>query len=126
MVLQYAVKTYVHTKIMNYIQNTNYLDESKIPKKFKHKENLQQLSSNLHHNFLRLEFLIVSNKFPTWIQTENTRNFQIVEEFDHTHSFTGILCYKIFFLEFEKGKNQGVLTWEMHGGPSTTSIVVWM
>ncbi len=57
---------------------------------------------------------------------ENTKNFQIVEEFDHTHSFTGILCYKISFLEFEKGNNQGVLTWEMHGGPSTTSIVVLM
>jgi hypothetical protein len=25
-----------------------------------------------------------------------------------------------------KGNNQGVLTWEMHGGPSTTSIVVLM
>jgi hypothetical protein len=41
--LQYVVKTYLHTKIVNYIQNTNYFDESKIPKKFKHKKSLQQL-----------------------------------------------------------------------------------
>ncbi len=33
MALQYVVKTYLHTKTMNYIQNTKYLNESKIPKK---------------------------------------------------------------------------------------------
>jgi hypothetical protein len=32
------------------------------------------------------------------------QNFQITEEFDHTHSFIGMFCYKIFFLEFEQGK----------------------
>jgi hypothetical protein len=41
--LQYVVKTYLHTKIVNYIQNKKYLDESKMPKKFEHKKNLQQL-----------------------------------------------------------------------------------
>jgi hypothetical protein len=61
-------------------------------------------SNNLYNNFLRLENLIVSNKFPNWTQVENTKNFQIFEEFDHTHSFIWILCYKIFFLEFEQWK----------------------
>ncbi len=27
-------------------------------------------SNNLYNNFLKLEFLIVSNKFPNWIQVE--------------------------------------------------------
>jgi hypothetical protein len=31
-----------------------------------------------------------------------------------------------FSWNLNKGNNQGVLTWEMHGGPSTTSIVVLM
>jgi hypothetical protein len=33
---------------------------------------------------------------------------------------------KSFSWNLNKGNNQGVLTWEMHGGPSTTSIVVLM
>ncbi len=60
--------------------------------------------NNLYNNFLRLEFLIVSNKFPNWTQVENTKNFQISKEFDHKHSFTRILCHKILFLEFKQGK----------------------
>ncbi len=32
---------------------------------------------NLYNNFLRLEFLIVSNKFPNWIQVESIKKFQI-------------------------------------------------
>ncbi len=34
-------------------------------------------SNNLYNNFLRLEFLIVSNKFPNWTQVESTKNFNI-------------------------------------------------
>jgi hypothetical protein len=65
--LQYVIKNYLHTKIVNYIQNTKYFDDSRIPKKFKHKKNLWLLiSNNFYNNFLRLEFLIVSNKFPNW------------------------------------------------------------
>jgi hypothetical protein len=61
-------------------------------------------SNNLYNNFLRFEFLIVSNKFSNWTQVENTKNFQIFKELDHRHSFIKILCHKIFFLEFEQGK----------------------
>jgi hypothetical protein len=53
------------------------------------------------------------------------QKLSISKELYHRHFFTGILCHKILFLEFEQVK-QGVLTWEMHGGPSTTSIVVLM
>jgi hypothetical protein len=35
---------------------------------------------------------------------ENTKNFQIFKELDHRHFFIKILCHKIFFLEFEQGK----------------------
>jgi hypothetical protein len=41
--LQYVIETYLHTKTVNYIQNTKYLNENKTLKKFKHKKNLQQL-----------------------------------------------------------------------------------
>jgi hypothetical protein len=57
---------------------------------------------------------------------KNTKNFQISKELDHKHSFIGIFCHKILFWSLNKGNNQGVLTWEMHGGRSTTSIVVLM
>ncbi len=60
-------------------------------------------SNNLYNNFLRLEFLIVSNKFPNWTQVESTK--KISKEFDHRHFFMGILCHNIFFLEFEQGKH---------------------
>ncbi len=102
--LQYVVKSYLHTKIMNCILNTNHFDESKIPKEFKHKKNLQYFFSNLYNNFLKLEFLIISNKFPNWTQVESIKNFQISKKLDHKHSFIKILCHKILFLEFEQGK----------------------
>ncbi len=56
------------------------------------------------YNFLRLEFLIVSNKFPNWTQVESTKNFQMSKELNHRHSFTRIFCHKILFLGFEQGK----------------------
>ncbi len=63
-------------------------------------------SNNLYNNFLRLEFLIVSNNFPNLIQVESTKNFQMSKELNHRHSFTRILRHKIIFLEFEQGKQQ--------------------
>ncbi len=60
--------------------------------------------NNLYNNFLRLEFFIVSNKFPNWTQVESTKNFQISKELDHRHFFIEILCHKILFLEFKQGK----------------------
>jgi hypothetical protein len=35
---------------------------------------------------------------------ESTKKFQISKELNHKHSFTGIFCHKILFLEFEQGK----------------------
>ncbi len=61
-------------------------------------------SNNLYNNFLRLEFLIVSNKFSNSTQMESAKNFQIFKELNHRHYFIGIFCQKIFFLEFEQGK----------------------
>jgi hypothetical protein len=38
----------------------------------------------------------------------------------------GYFAIKSFSWSLNMGKNQGVLTWEMHGGPSINSIVVFM
>ncbi len=61
-------------------------------------------SNNLYNNLLRLEFLIVSNKFPKLDSSGKYQNFQISKELNHKHFFTGIFQHKIFFLESQQGK----------------------
>jgi hypothetical protein len=41
---------------------------------------------------------------PIGLKWKVPKNFQISKELNHKHSFTGILCHKILFLEFEQGK----------------------
>jgi hypothetical protein len=74
-------------------------------------------SNNLYNNFLRLEFLIISNKFPDWTQKESTKNIQISKELDINIFSLEYFVIKSFSWSLNKGNNQGVLTWEMHGGP---------
>ncbi len=49
--------------------------------------------NNLYNNLLRLEFLIVSIKFPNWTQMESIENFQISKELNHKQFFTGIFWH---------------------------------
>jgi len=85
-------------------------------------------SNNLYNNFLRLDFFIVFNKFPNWIQVKNTKNktFKSLKSLIIDTISLEYFAIKSFSYSLNKGNNQGVLTWEMHGGPSTTSIVVLM
>ncbi len=76
----------------------------KSPKKSSTRRISNNFFNNFYNNFSRLEFLIISNKFPNWTQMENTKNFQISKELDHKHSFTRIFCHKILFLESKQGK----------------------
>ncbi len=97
--LQYVIKNYVHTKIMNYIQNILMKVKSK---KIKAQEESPTCLTTF--NLLRLEFIIVFNKIPNWIQVETTKECQISKDLDHRHCFTRKFWHKIFFLEFEQGK----------------------
>ncbi len=119
---QYVIKTYLHTKIMDYIQNISMKEKSQ--KSSSTRKISNKFFNNLYNSFLRLEFLIVSNKFPNWIQVDITKNFQISKELDHWTLSLEYFAIKSFSWSLNKGNNQGVLTWEMHGGPSTSSIVV--
>jgi hypothetical protein len=76
----------------------------KSPKKSSIRRISNNFFNNLYNNFSRLEFLIISNKFPNWTQMESTKTLQISKELDHKHSFTKLICHKILFLEFEQGK----------------------
>jgi hypothetical protein len=125
--LQYVIKNYLHTKIVNYIPNTIYFDESKIPKKFKHKKNVTQLNSNnLYNDFLKLKFLIISNKFPNWTQVKSTKFFKSPRSLIIDILSLEYFVIKSFPWSLNKGNNQWVLRWKMFDGPSITSIVVLM
>ncbi len=126
MALQYVVKTYIHTKIVNYIKNTKYLDESKIPKKFKHKKfpttslTISTMISWGWNFSLYPTTSLIGLKWKVPKTFKSPRSL-IIDTFSLKY-----FAIKFFFLNLNKGNNQGVLTWKMHGGPSITSIVVLM
>jgi hypothetical protein len=118
--LQYVIKNYLH------VQNTKYFNERKVQKKFKHKNNLQQFFLTTSTISWGWNFSLYPTSSPIEFKWNVPKNFKFLRS-----SIINILWLEYFFIKsfswsLNKGNSQGVLTWEMHGGPSTTSIVVLM
>jgi hypothetical protein len=57
---------------------------------------------------------------------ESTKNFQVYKELENDTLSLEYLAIKSFSWSLNKGNNKGILTWEIHGGPLTTSTIVLM
>ncbi len=84
-------------------------------------KSISNFFNNLYDNFLRLEFLMYLASFPIGLKWKIPKTFKspIIYIFSLEY-----FALKSIYWTLNKGNNQRVLTWEMHGGPSTTSIVI--